>query len=46
MEGSSAPAIGPRRFAAWTNRGSAAQLGIHGAKRRERALQPQRLAVG
>jgi len=35
MEGSSAPAIGSRRFAAWANRGSTAQRGIHGAKQRE-----------
>jgi len=38
MEGLSAPAIGSRRFAAWANRGSTAQLGIHGAKRRERCF--------
>ena len=45
MEGSSAPAIGSRRFAAWANRGSAAQLGIHGAKRRERPAWAAALAV-
>ena len=36
MEGSSAPAIGSRRFAARANRESAAQLGIRAAERRER----------
>ena len=41
MEGSSAPAIGSRRFAAWANRGSAAQRGIHGAKRREPLIDRQ-----
>ena len=39
MEGSSAPAIGSRRFAARANRESAAQLGIRAAERREHELR-------
>ena len=39
MEGSSAPAIGSRRFAAWANRESAVQLGIRAAERRERRVK-------
>ena len=42
MEGSSAPAIGSRRFAAWADRESAVQLGIRAAERRERPASQAR----